>query len=304
MQVQYCSASEAVALIESNQRVFIHGGAATPCLLLNSLLQRAGQIRNVELVAISTYGFIDWDHPIVRDSFYLNSLFVSANVRDWVNCASGDYVPVFLSEIPGLFEKGILPLDVAIVQVSPPDKHGYCTLGTSVDVAWSAVHSARTIIAQVNPRMPRVLGDGIIHTSRFDAMVLDASELAEVDYSAKRNAVTETIGRNVANLIEDGATLQMGIGAIPDAVLGQLTGHKGLGVHTEMFSDGIIPLVQQGIITNEYKKVQPGKLTTSFVLGTRKVYDFVNDNPLVNCMNVAFVNDTCYQEKSKGGCYQ
>jgi acyl-CoA hydrolase len=215
-----------------------------------------------------------------------------------VNCASGDYVPVFLSEIPQLFEKGILPLDVALIQVSPPDKHGYCTLGTSVDAALTAVNTAKKIIALVNPRMPRVLGDGIVHISRFDAHVWEEVELPEVVYSSKVNAVTDTIGRHVAELIEDRSTLQMGIGGIPDAVLQHLGSHKGLGVHTEMFSDGLIPLVNKGIITNEYKKVQRGKITTAFVLGSRRLYDFVDDNPLISCMNVSFVNDTSVIRKN------
>lgn len=290
--IQYRQADEAVQLVKSGDRVFIHGSAATPLALLNSLLARAGILRDVELVSISTYGHIDWDRPAVLDSFYLNSLFVSGNVRAWANSSHGNYVPVFLSEIPGLFRQGILPLDVAMVQVSPPDQHGYCTLGTSVDAALSAVHSAAVVIAQVNPQMPRVLGDGIIHHSKFTAMVWDDSPLPELNYGAEEDAGAVAIGRHVAALIEDGATLQMGIGNIPDAVLQQLTGHKGLGVHTEMFSDGLVPLVEKGVITNEHKKVRPGKIVSSFILGTRKVYDFAHDNPYVSCMDVSFVNDS------------
>lgn len=290
--MQYTSASEAVKLVKTGNRVFVHGSAATPIALINALLKRANEINNVELVAISTYGSIDWNHPEVLNSFYLNSLFVSDNIRGWANSGNGGYVPVFLSEIPQLFEKGILPLDVAIVQVSPPDSHGYCTLGTSADVAISAVKNARIVIAQVNPQMPRVLGEGFVHISRFEAAIWEDTPLPEVDYSAKTDADTDSIGKQVASLIEDGATLQMGIGAIPDAVLRQLANHKNLGVHTEMFSDGLIPLVQCGAINNSLKKVEPGKIVSSFVLGTRKVYDFIHDNPYVNCMNVSFVNDT------------
>ncbi|MBS1687498.1 MAG: acetyl-CoA hydrolase/transferase family protein [Bacteroidetes bacterium] len=288
----YCTLQQAVSLVESGNRVFIHGSAATPLPLLEALLNRANEINNIELVAISTYGDINWNRPEVRKSFYLNSLFVSANVRDWVNSDAGDYVPVFLSEIPRLFEQKILPIDVAIVQVSPPDEHGYCTLGTSVDAALSAVRTARIVIAQVNPRMPRVLGDGIIHASVFKAMVWHEMELPEVIYQAKNNGVTEKISKQVAALIDDGATLQMGIGGIPDTVLQYLTNHKGLGVHTEMFSDSIIPLIEKGIVTNEHKRVRCGITLSSFVLGTRKVYDFVHDNPAVACMNVAFVNNS------------
>lgn len=292
------SVGEAVSLVANGNRVYIHGGAATPISLINALLQRAGLINNIELVAISTYGAINWDRLEVLKSFYFNSLFVSANVRGWVNGAGGDYVPVFLSEIPALFETGILPIDVAMVQVSPPDKHGYCTLGTSVDATLAAVNSAQKVIALVNPRMPRVLGDGIVHCSCFDAVVHEEPELPEVDYSLLQNDISRAIGEHVAGLIADGSTLQLGIGAIPDSVLCHLTGHKGLGLHTEMFSDGLIPLVEKGIITNEFKKVERGKLVTSFVLGTRKVYDFVDDNPIVSCKSAAFVNDTSVIRKN------
>jgi len=292
MMQGYCSTEDAVKLVESGDRVFIHGSAATPLPLFQALLKRAGEIHDVELVAISTFGTLEWNLPKVRESFYLNSLFVSDNVRDWVGSDAGEYVPVFLSEIPGMFEHGILPLDVAIVQVSPPDKHGYCSLGCSVDAALSAVRNARKVIAQVNPRMPRVWGEGALHHSIFCAKVWLEMELPEVSYHARGNAITDEIGRRVANLIEDGSTLQMGIGAIPDAVLQYLGNHKGLGVHTEMFSDGIIPLLEKGVITNEHKKVVPGRTVCSFVLGTRKIYDFIDDNPSIACMNVSFVNDT------------
>ena len=291
MEIKYTTAEEAVRLVNSGERVFIHGSAATPVMLVNALLARAGEISNVELTSISTYGNIDWNHPKVLESFYLNSLFVSANIRGWANSSRGGYIPVFLSEIPQLFDRGILPLDVAIVQVSPPDQHGYCTLGTSVDAALSAVRNARKIIAHVNPRMPRVLGDGIIHSSAFTAAVWQESEIVELDYSALADNVTNQIGANIAGLIENGATLQMGIGAVPDAVLACLTGHKQLGIHSEMFSDGILPLVEKGVITNEHKKIGRGKIVSAIILGTRKIYDFVDNNPDVNCMDVSYVND-------------
>ena len=291
MEPRYVSAQEAAALVSSGNRVFIHGSAATPLHLLNALLDRAGTIEDVELVAISTFGEIDWDRPEVSRSFYLNSLFVSANVRGWVNSDHGDYIPIFLSEIPRLFE-GPLPIDVAIVQVSPPDKHGYCTLGTSIDAALTAVRTAKLVIAQVNPQMPRTQGDGVVHYTKFKAMVWVDAALPEVNYGEKTDAVAEQIGRHVASLIDDGFTLQMGIGAIPDAVLRVLGNHKGLGVHTEMFSDGVIPLVEKGVITNEHKKIRRGKIVTTFAAGTRKLYDFVDDNPFVVFMDVTYVNDT------------
>ena len=296
--MEYTSPELAVQLVESGNRVFIHGSAATPLTLVNALLKRAGSVKDVELVAISTYGNIDWHHPEVVKSFYFNSLFVSENTREWANSDHGGYVPVFLSEIPRLFTKGYLPLDAALLHVSPPDAHGYCTLGTSADIAISAARSAKKLIAQVNPRMPRVLGEGIIHSSRFDAMVWCEDELFEIDYAAKHDPVADKIAEQVSALIEDGATLQMGIGTIPNAILSSLTNHKNLGVHTEMFSDGVIPLVEKGVINNSLKKVACGKILSSFILGTRKVYDYVDNNPYVNCEDVAFVNDVATIRKN------
>ncbi|MEO7316168.1 MAG: acetyl-CoA hydrolase/transferase C-terminal domain-containing protein [Ginsengibacter sp.] len=298
MEMNYLTAKLAVQLVKSGDRVFVHGSAATPVSLVNSLFARAGEIENVEIVSISTFGNMDWDRPEVKKSFRLNSLFVSANIRKWVNEESGDYIPVFLSEIPFLFNNGILPIDVALLQVSPPDKHGFCTLGTSVDAALSASRNAKRLIAQVNPQMPRTHGDGQIHVSKFDALIYEDTPLPEVNYSGKASESVLSIGRFVAELIEDKSTLQMGIGAIPDAVLLNLDNHRGLGVHTEMFSDGLVPLVEKGIITNEHKKVFPGKIITSFIAGTRKVYDFVDDNPNVFFMDVSFVNDTSVIRKN------
>lgn len=292
IQDQYKTAEEAVALVKNGDRIFIHGSAATPLALVNALFKRAGELKDIELVSISTYGNIDWHDTRVQESFYMNSLFVSANVRGWVNTGRGNYVPVFLSEIPRLFEQQVLPLDVALVQVSPPDEHGYCTLGTSVDAALSAVRNAKIVLAQVNPLMPRVMGDGVVHYSRFTSLVWEAVELPEVNFSSGKNEVTEKIGAYVAGLIDDGSTLQVGIGGIPDAVLKQLTGHKGLGLHTEMFSDGVVSLVEKGVITNEHKEIRRGKIVSSFILGTKKVYDFVHDNPYVSLMDVSFVNDS------------
>lgn len=298
MSLKYSSVEDALNLVESNSRVFIQGGAATPVHLVNELLARWPTLKNVELVAISLYGDINWKQTGVTDSFYLNSLFVSSNIRDWVKSDAGDYIPVFLSEIPRLFENNILPIDVAIVQVSQPDEHGYCTLGPSVDITFSAVKNAKRVIAQVNPELPRVLGDGVFHISHFAALTWHREDLAEMDYSLLADPVSRRIGINVAELIEDGSTLQLGIGTIPDSVLENLTTHKGLGIHTEMFSDGIIPLVESGVITNEHKKINQGKIVSSFVLGTKKVYDFIDNNPIVNCLNVAYVNDTSIIRKN------
>jgi len=294
----FATAAEAVKLVESGQRVFVHGSAATPSSLLKALLDRAGEITKIELVAISTLGAIDWDRPNVKEHVFLNSLFVSANVRDWVDGPSGDYTPVFLSEIPVLFREGYLPIDVAMVQVSPPDAHGYCSLGTSIDATLAATGMAKTIIAQINRRMPRTLGDSHLHVSRITAAIEEDRELPEVSYGAEADDATEAIGRAVAALVDDGSTLQMGIGSIPDAVLRYLVDHKDLGVHTEMFSDGVVPLVERGVVTNALKKVERGKIVTTFVLGTRKVYDFVDDNPAIAFRDVAWVNDTAVIRKN------
>jgi acyl-CoA hydrolase len=288
----YKTAEEALAVIKSGDRVFVQGSAATPQYLIRKLAERADELRDVELVSITTYGDIPIAEERYKDSFFINSLFVSANVRDAVNSGRGDYVPIFLSEIPQLFRSGILPLDVAIVHVSPPDKHGYCSLGVSVDVTREAVLSAKHVIAQVNPQMPRTHGDGLIHVKRFDVLVEVDEALPEVDYTERITSREETIARYIAEMVEDGATLQMGIGAIPDAVLGSLTNHKELGIHTEMFSNGVMQLVEKGVITNEHKYRHPGRIATGFIVGNRKLYDFVDDNPLILMQRTDYVNDT------------
>lgn len=236
--------------------------------------------------------------PPYQDSFYINSLFVSANVRNAVNSSQGGYVPIFLSEIGILFRRNILPIDVAIVNVSPPDTHGYCTLGTSVDVAKPAVDTAKVVIAQINPHMPRTHGDGMIHISQFDHVVESNDPLPEVDYSSKIGANELKIGNHIAALIEDGSTLQMGIGAIPDAVLDALHHHKDLGVHTEMFSNGIMGLMDSGALTNKYKVKHPGKVVTSFAVGNRDLYDRIHDNPILSFHETAYVNDTAVIRKN------
>lgn len=285
-------AGEAVQLIQSGNRVFIHGSAATPVSLINALQQRYDELNEVEFVSITSMGDVDFDQPEFAGHFFFNSLFVSANTRDVCNSENGDYVPVFLSQIPQLFRQNILPIDVALISVSPPDLHGFCSLGTSVDIARAAVDTARIVIAQVNPRMPRTHGDGFVHVNNINAMVWGESELPEINYSTKATAAIQQIGRNVAALIEDGATLQLGIGAIPDQVLQNLTGHRHLGIHTEMLSDGVIPLIQKGIIDNSKKALNVGCSVTGFMAGTRKLYDFVHDNPQVRVMDIAYTNDT------------
>jgi acyl-CoA hydrolase len=289
--VNYVSVKQALALVQSNQRIFIHGSAHTPTYLLKHLAAEAYRLKDVEVVSISVYGDLHIDKPEYKDSFRLNSLFVSASVRRAVSEGYADYVPVFLSEIPILFEQNILPIDVAIVHVSPPDVHGYCSLGVSVDIARSAVNSVTYIIAQVNPNVPRTHGDGMIHCSRFTAMIYCEDELHTANFTEKCGPETEKIGALVAGMIDDKSTLQMGIGAIPDAVLNSLHNHKDLGVHTEMCSDGIIKLVEKDVINNKYKTIHPNKTVSSFALGSKKLYDYINDNPAFAFLVINYVND-------------
>lgn len=288
----YLTAAQAVQAIKSGDRVFIHGSAATPIHLVKALQERHHELKNVEITSITTLGDIDFNAAPYRESFFFNSLFVSANTRAVANSLYGDYVPVFLSQIPKLFKEGFLPLDVAMIQVSEPDVHGYCSLGTSVDIARAAVDTATHIIAQVNPKVPRTHGDGFVHISKFQSLVWHEEELPEVDYGSKTSEAMVTIGANIAELVEDGATLQLGIGGIPDQVLKNLGGHKNLGLHTEMLSDGVIPLIQSGVINNSLKRINRGKSITSFMIGTRKLYDFVDDNPSIRVMDISYANDT------------
>lgn len=287
----WLSAEDAVSCIQSNDRVFIHSVAAAPLRLVQAMTARAPELRNVEVVHLHTEGEAPYAAPELAASFHVNALFVGANVREAVQSGRADYIPVFLSEVPALFRRGILPLDVAMIQVSPPDRHGFCSLGISVDTTRAAVQSARTVIAQINPNMPRTHGDGLIHIDTINCAVEVDDPLPEKEPSVLSD-IEMAIGRHCAGLVEDGATLQMGIGAIPDAVLASLTHHKRLGIHTEMFSDGLIPLVEQGVVTGEEKKKHPGKIVAGFVMGTKRLYEFVDDNPMVVMLDIGYVNDT------------
>lgn len=286
----FVSLQQAIGLIQSNHRVYLHGSAATPCALIREMLFQKDRLLNVELVCISLKD-VDLNDISLAGHFYVNALFVSDSNRIAINSNRGDYVPVFLSEISQLFTQNLLPLDVALLQVSPPDKHGYCSLGPSVDIARSAFLSAKIKIAQVNPRMPRVHGDAFIPFKAFDAAVWIDEPLPEVDYHDGNNDIDLTIGKRVAELVEDGATLQIGIGKIPDAVLMNLGHLKHLGLHTEMFSNSVIPLIKEGNIDNSLKKIVPGYSVTSFILGTKELYDFVDDNPAIKAMDIHYVND-------------
>ena len=287
---QYVSAEEAISVIKSGDRIFSHGSACTPNYLLNELANQSSRFKDIEMVSITQQGAVAIARPEYKDNFHINSLFVSTPVREAVNSDRGDFVPIFLSEIPILFKNNILPLDVAIITVSPPDKHGYCTLGTSVDIARSAVDSAKKIIAIVNPKMPRTHGDGMVHVNRIDKMVWHEEELMTIDYGSKVGEEEALIGKHVAELIDDRATIQMGIGTIPDAVLKCLGNHKDLGIHTEMLSDGVINLIKDDIVNNKYKGFHDNVSITSFCFGTKNLYDFVDDNPSIAFLDVQHVN--------------
>jgi len=290
MPFSYIPAEQALSVIKSGDRVFVQGSAQTPLFLMRELAKMAPNLKDVELTFITVQGDIVVDKPEFADSFHINCMFVSESVRQAVNEGRADFIPIFLSDIPDLFRKQ-KQIDVAIVQVSQPDQHGYCSLGVSVDIARSAVNTAKHIIAQVNPNVPRTHGDSLVHTSRFTSMVYHEEPLPQVDYGVKVREDELKIGQLIAGMIEDGSTLQMGIGTIPDAVLRSLHGHKNLGVHTEMCSDGIIDLVDNDVINNTKKKIHPYKTVTGFAVGTRRLYDYVNDNPAFVFLDIDYVND-------------
>ncbi|MBS1702671.1 MAG: acetyl-CoA hydrolase/transferase family protein [Armatimonadetes bacterium] len=286
-----CTAAEAVQAISSGNRVYIHSIAAAPRALIQAMVERANELRGVEIVHLHTEGSAPYAEPQYQDSFRVNALFIAANTRKAVQEGRADYIPVFLSEVPALFQQGVLPIDVALIQVSPPDRHGFCSLGVSVDATRSAVLCAKHVIAQVNKHMPRTHGDGLIHIDNLHAFVEYDEPLPEI-HPPEPTAIELEIGRHCAELVEDGATLQMGIGSIPNAVLASLTHHKELGVHTEMFSDGLIDLVESGVVNGSRKRIHPGKIVAGFVLGSKRIYDFIDDNPLVAMLDIAYTNDS------------
>lgn len=284
------SAEEALSGVQSGQRIYLHGMAATPPALVQGLVANAHRLRDVEILQLHTEGPAPYADEQYSANFRVKALFVGANMRAAVDSGRADYVPIFLSEIPNLLTN-VLPVDVALIHVSPPDRHGFCSLGVSVEATRAAVLKAKLVIAQINSRMPRVHGDGLIHISKINHFVESDCDIPE-HASPPPGEVEEKIGKYCADLIEDGSTLQMGIGGIPNAVLKFLGGRRDLGIHTEMFSDGVIELVESGVITGLNKRVHPGKLVSTFVMGTKKLYDFVDDNPEVVLLDVAYVNDT------------
>ena len=285
------TAQEALKAVKSGDRIFIHSVAAAPPALVQALADRGDELRDVNIYHLHTEGPAPYADEIYQDSFTVNAMFIGKNVRKAIQQGRGNYIPIFLSEVPYLFRKRIIPLDVALITVSPPDQHGFCSLGTSVDASKAAIESAKLVIAQVNKHMPRTHGDGLIHVSNLDYTVEEHTPLYEAIPEPLDDAQLK-IGEYVAGLVDDGATLQMGIGAIPNAVLANLTNHKDLGIHTEMFSDGVLPLVESGVINGKCKKKHRGKIVATFVMGSKKLYDFVHDNPLISMLECSYVNDT------------
>ncbi|MFN6135576.1 MAG: acetyl-CoA hydrolase/transferase family protein [Bacteroidota bacterium] len=281
---------EAIAAIQSGHRLYLHSVVAAPQTLIRELMRQAPRLRNVEIVHMHTEGPAPYAEPEYAENFRANCLFIGGNMRQAIREGRADFTPVFLAEIPELFRSGILPIDAALINVSPPDAHGFCSLGVTVEAAHEALHSARIVIAQINPQMPRTHGDALVHRDKLTYMVEVDEPIFEVQPPVL-GQIERSIGRHVASWVEDGATLQMGIGAIPDAVLHELTSHRNLGVHTEMFSDGLLALIEKGIVTGEHKAVHPGKIVATFVMGSKKLYDFIDDNPAVSMLDVGYVNN-------------
>ena len=284
------SAEDAVKLIKSGDRVLIQGGSATPQALVQAMVARAPELKGVNIVHLHTEGECGYVAPELSESFYTSAFFIGGNIRKMIG-VTADYIPIFLSDIPSLFREGYMDLDVVLVNVSPPDKHGFCSLGVSVDIVISGIEKGKKVIAQINPKMPRTFGDAIVNIKDFSACVEVIEELYEMKFVAPSEE-EKAIGRNVAGIIEDGATLQMGIGGIPNAVLTYLNNHKNLGIHTEMFSEGIVDLVEKGIVNGSRKKVNPYKIVSGFAMGTKRLYDFMDDNPEIEMLDIAYVNDT------------
>jgi acyl-CoA hydrolase len=294
---KYVTAAEAVKVVKSNDRVYVQAAAATPSVLTKALAERTAELRNVEVCHLHTEGNAPYANPDLADSFHVNSFFIGANVRHTLKAGNGSYTPVFLSELPHLFRKKVLLIDVAFIHVSPPDRHGYCSLGVSVEATVAAIENAKIVIAQVNPQMPRTFGDGILHESEIDYLVA-VNEPIFGHEPTPFSKEEEKIGEYVASLIEDRSTLQMGIGSIPNAALSKLTNHKDLGLHTEMFSDGVIDLIESDVINCNYKGTLRGRVLATFLIGSKRLYDFVSDNPFIEMKESSMVNDTARIRKN------
>jgi 4-hydroxybutyrate CoA-transferase len=285
------TADEALSCVQSGMRVYIQPGCAEPETLVEALIRRAPMVEEVEIVHMMTMGTAAYVAPDMEGHFRHNAVFIGANVREAVNDGRADYTPVDLSEIEGLFESGELPIDVALVEVSPPDVHGFCSFGVGVDTTLTAAKCARHVVAQVNDQMPRTYGDSFIHVSDIDAVVESSRPLCALA-KVESTEMHVAIARNVAALVDDGAVLQTGIGGIPDAVLPFLMGRKDLGIHSELVSDGIIPLIEAGVITGARKNFKPRKIILGFALGSKKLFDFVDNNPIFEFHPTAYTNDS------------
>lgn len=285
------SADEAVKKIQSGMRVFLTGNCSVPQVVLAALVARAPALENVEIIQVLSIGDADHVSHEMTGHLRVNTLFISDNVRDAVNQGRADFTPTHLSEIPCLFSSGVLPIDIALIQVSLPDEHGFCSFGVEVGVTKTAAQYAKIVIAEVNPQMPRTLGDSFIHISKIDHIVPVAYPLPEVSMG-EPTELSKQIGQHVAGLVDNGSTLQLGIGAIPNGVLHYLRDKRDLGIHSELFSDGVVDLYEAGVITNEKKTLHPGKMIAGFLLGTRRLYDFVDNNPVVELHPTEYVNDS------------
>ena len=294
---KYVTAEEAVKVVKSGDRLYLQAAAAAPTLLTNALADRASELRNVEICHLHVEGEARYANPELAKSFHVNSFFIGPNVRHTLAAGNGSYTPVFLSELPTLFRRKVLALDVVFIHVSPPDSHGYCSLGVSVEATLAAIESAKTVIAQVNPQMPRTFGDGILHISEIDYLVEVDSPIYGHE-TEKISPLEDKIGNYIASLIEDESTLQMGIGSIPNAALSKLSNHKNLGLHTEMFSDGVIDLIESNVINGNFKGVGRGRALATFLLGSQRLYDFVSDNPFIELKESSSVNDTARIRKN------
>ena len=284
------NAEDAVKIIKSNDRVYLQAAAAAPQLLINAMTARHEELNNVEVCHLHVEGETPYANPELRDSFHVNSFFIGRNVRHTLKAGNGSYTPVFLSELPLLFKRNIVDIDVAMIHVSIPDKHGYCSLGVSVEATLAAIENATYVIAQVNKQMPRTHGDGIIHVSEIDAFVECDLPLPTMSFG-EPSATENKIANYIAELIDDKSTLQMGIGNIPNAVLSKLVHHKNLGLHTEMFSDGVIDLILKDVITGNCKSINPGRALATFLMGSKRLYDYVDDNPIIEMRTSDYVND-------------
>ncbi len=289
-QDRIISAQQSAEKIRSGERIFLTGNCSTPQKFLKALLSRYEELREVEVVQLLGFGPDEYITPDISQNIRINSLFIAPNIRKAVNSGLADFTPVFLSEIPKLFRSGRLVLDVAVIQVSPPDAHGYCSYGVEVGVTKSAAETAGLVIAEVNPNMPRTLGDSFIHVDQIDFFVEVDYELPEV-IAPPADETQQQIAKHIAELIPDAATLQMGIGGIPNAVLRHLEGHKNLGIHTELFSDGVMEMIEKGIITNSRKSIHPGKVVSGFVIGSKQLYGYIHDNPIFELHPTEYVND-------------